>query len=94
MKAIQIKHYSRKIDAELCDIPKPEVQDSEVLIKVKAARESPGTSDTYRKCQTDSGLSDAAGTGKRSASGTAEKAGRNVRNFKPGDRVYTQASCG
>lgn len=90
MKAIQIKHYSRKIDAVLCDIPKPEVQDSEVLIKVKAAAVNPlelliltGSVKLIQDYRMPLVLGN-------ECSGTVEKAGRNVRNFKPGDRVYTR----
>ncbi len=41
MKAIQIQCYSKNIDTILCDIPVPEIGNTEVLIKVKAAAVNP-----------------------------------------------------
>ena len=37
MKAVQIKSYSKNINTILRDIQKPQISDSEVLIRVKAA---------------------------------------------------------
>lgn len=37
MKAIQINGYSKEIRTMLGDIPMPQISDSEVLIRVKAA---------------------------------------------------------
>lgn len=41
MKAVQIKGYSKDIETILTDIPKPDISDSEVLIRVKAAAVNP-----------------------------------------------------
>lgn len=41
MKAAQIKKYSKDINIEIVDIPIPEIEDSEVLVKVKTAAVNP-----------------------------------------------------
>ena len=41
MKAVQIKCYSKEPNIVFCDIPIPEISDSEVLMKVKAAAVNP-----------------------------------------------------
>lgn len=41
MKAVQIRNYSKNINAALNDIAKPSITDSEVLIQVKAAAVNP-----------------------------------------------------
>ena len=41
MKAVQIAKYSKTIQTRLCDIPVPEISDSEVLVRVKAAAVNP-----------------------------------------------------
>ena len=41
MKAAQINKYSKKIYAQVNDIPIPEIGDNEVLVKVKAAAINP-----------------------------------------------------
>lgn len=41
MKAIQINGYPKEIRTMLGDIPMPQVSDSEVLIRVKAAAANP-----------------------------------------------------
>ncbi|HFD0553934.1 TPA: hypothetical protein QFF42_002173 [Enterococcus faecium] len=41
MKAAQIKKHSKDINIEIVDIPIPEIEDSEVLVKVKTAAVNP-----------------------------------------------------
>ncbi len=41
MKAVRIQQYSKTIRTVLQDIPVPEISDSEVLIRVKAAAVNP-----------------------------------------------------
>ena len=41
MKAAQIAKYSKRIEAEVNDIPIPEIDENEVLVKVKAAAVNP-----------------------------------------------------
>lgn len=90
MKAVQIKNYSSSINTILCDIPIPEIMDSEVLIKVKAASINPVdlliTSGSIRLIQ-DYPMPLTLGN---ECSGIVEKVGRNVKNFKKGDYVYTR----
>lgn len=41
MKAAQIEKYSKKISVSVNDVPMPEPNDNEILIKVKAAAVNP-----------------------------------------------------
>lgn len=90
MKAIQIKKYSKEINTVLSDIPIPEISDSEVLIKVKAAAVNPlelliltGSVKLIQDYPMPLTLGN-------ECSGVVEKVGRDVKNFKKGDRVYTR----
>lgn len=90
MKAVQIRKYSKKIDTVLCDIPTPEITDSEVLIRVKAAAVNPlelliltGSVKLIQNYPMPLTLGN-------ECAGIVEKVGRNVRAFQRGDRVYTR----
>lgn len=90
MKAIQIKKYSKEINTVLSDIPIPEISDSEVLIKVKAAAVNPlelliltGSVKLIQDYPMPLTLGN-------ECSGVVEKVGRDVKSFKKGDRVYTR----
>ena len=41
MKAVQIQRYAKQINAVLCEVPLPQIADSELLIRVKAAAVNP-----------------------------------------------------
>lgn len=90
MKAIQIKSYSKELNTEFCDIPMPEITDSEVLIKVKAAAVNPleililtGSIKLIQDYKMPLTLGN-------ECSGVIEKVGKNVKGFQKGDCVYTR----
>lgn len=90
MKAAQIKKYSKNIQISLREIPLPEIGDSEVLVKVKAAAVNPleililtGSIKLIQNYSMPLTLGN-------ECSGIVEKVGSNVKNFQKGDRVYTR----
>lgn len=90
MKAAQIKRYSRKIRTNLCDVPIPEIGDSEVLVKVKASAVNPvdililtGSIKLIQNYSMPLTLGN-------ECSGIVEKVGSRVKNFQTGDRVYAR----
>lgn len=90
MKAVQIKKYSKDIIAEVYDIPKPNISDSEVLIKVKAAAVNhvdvlimTGSLKLIQDYPMPLTLGN-------ECSGVIEKVGENVKGFKEGEAVYTR----
>ncbi|HIX28268.1 MAG TPA: NADP-dependent oxidoreductase [Candidatus Blautia stercoravium] len=90
MKAAQIKKYSRNIQTSLCEIPVPEIGDSEVLVKVKAAAVNPLEililTGSVKLIQ-DYSMPLTLGN---ECSGIVEKVGSRVKGFQKGDRVYTR----
>jgi threonine dehydrogenase-like Zn-dependent dehydrogenase len=90
MKALVLKEYGK---FEIEEMPVPEYGDNEVLVRVKACS----------ICGSDVHGMDGS-TGRRippivmghEASGVIEKAGKNVKGFKPGDRVTFDSTiyCG
>ena len=90
MKAIQIKKYSKDIDINIADIPIPEISDNDVLIKVKAAAVNPLEmlilTGAVRLIQ-DYKMPLTLGN---ECSGIIDKVGKNVKDFKVGDKVYTR----
>lgn len=90
MKAVQIKRYSKNIDAAVCEIPQPETSDSEVLIQVKAAAVNPvelliltGSVKLIQDYKMPLTLGN-------ECAGVVTKVGKNVVDFQPGDAVYTR----
>lgn len=90
MKSVQIKNYSKDIRTFICDIPKPEPDEREVLIKVKAAAVNPleililtGSVKLIQNYKMPLTLGN-------ECSGIVEKVGKAVTKFKKGDRVYTR----
>ncbi len=90
MRAVQIKKYSKKINTVLCDVPVPVISDSEVLIQVKAAAVNPlelliltGSVKLIQNYSMPLTLGN-------ECAGVVEKVGRNVQDFRKGDRVYTR----
>ena len=90
MKAIQIKKYSKDINVEVSNIPIPNISDNEILIKVKAAAVNPleililtGSVRLIQDYKTPLTLGN-------ECSGIVENIGKNVTDFKVGDKVYTR----
>ena len=90
MKAVQIKNYSKNINTVLNDIPKPEISDSEVLIRVKAAAVNPVEllilTGSVKLIQ-DYPMPLTLGN---ECSGIVEQVGSKVKEFQKGERVYTR----
>ena len=90
MKAAQITKYSKKISAEINDIPIPEIGDNEVLVKVKVAAVNPlemliitGSVKMIQDYEFPLTLGN-------ELTGVIEKIGKNVRGFKVGDAIYSR----
>lgn len=90
MKAAQIKRYSKEIKVSINEIPIPEPNENEVLIKVMAAAVNPldvlQLTGSVRLIQ-DYKMPLTLGN---ECAGRVEKVGHNVKNFHVGDRVYTR----
>ena len=89
MKAAQIAKYSKEINVSVNEIPIPEPEKDEVLIRVKAAAVNPLeillARGSIRLIQD----YDMPLTLGNECSGIVEKVGSCVKNFRVGDRVYT-----
>lgn len=90
MKAAQIKKYSKRIVAEVNDIPVPEIGEYEVLVKVKVAAVNPleiliitGGVKLIQNYQFPLTLGN-------ELTGVIEKIGKKVRGFKVGDAIYSR----
>lgn len=90
MKAVQIERYSRQIKTVLKDIDIPEINDDEILVKVKAAAVNPldllVMQGSIRLIQ-DYKMPVSLGS---ECAGVVESVGKNVHNFKSGDKVYAR----
>lgn len=90
MKAVQIRNYSKHISTILNNIPEPQISDSEVLIKVKAAAVNPVDllilTGSVKLIQ-DYPMPLTLGN---ECSGIIEQTGSKVEGFQKGDRVYTR----
>lgn len=90
MKAVQIKKYSKKIEAKIKDIPIPEIDDNEVLVKVKVAAVNhldmlvlTGSVKLIQDYEFPLTLGN-------ELTGVIEKIGKNVRDYKVGDAIYSR----
>lgn len=90
MKAAQIAKYSKSIAAEVKDIPIPEINDKEVLVKVKVAAVNPlemliitGSVKLIQDYEFPLTLGN-------ELTGVIEKVGRKVQGFKVGDAIYSR----
>lgn len=90
MKAAQINKYSKEIKIAVNEIPVPEPNDGEVLVKVKAAAVNPldilqitGSVRLIQNYRMPLTLGN-------ECSGIVEKVGNNVEGFSVGDKVYTR----
>lgn len=94
MKAVQIKKYSKEINVFLREVPKPQVSDTELLVKVKSAAVNPLEililTGSVRLIQ-DYHMPLTLGN---ECSGIVEEAGSRVEGFKKGDRVYARLPIG
>lgn len=90
MKAAQIYKYSKEIKVSVNDVPVPEPQNGEVLIRVKAAAVNPldilQISGSVRLIQNYK----MPLTLGNECSGIIEKVGNGVNGFSVGDKVYTR----
>ncbi|GEO64073.1 NADP-dependent oxidoreductase [Companilactobacillus nantensis] len=90
MQAAQLMKYDKNFKLIVKDIPVPVPNDNEVLVKVKAAAVNPldtliGTG--FVKLMANYNLPLTMGN---ELSGVIESVGRNVKNFKIGDAVYSR----
>nr|WP_153733398.1 NADP-dependent oxidoreductase [Sporosarcina obsidiansis] len=92
MKAAQIQKYSKKIEAQIVDIPIPSIKDNEVLVKVKVAAVNPleilNITGSVKLIQ-DYEMPLILGN---ELTGIIEKVGNNVQGFKVEDPIYTRLS--
>lgn len=88
MKAAQIKKYTKEFKVSVNEVPTPEPNENEVLVKVMAAAVNPldilQLTGSVRLIQ-DYRMPLTLGN---ECSGIVEKTGNNVKNFRVGDRVY------
>ncbi|WP_349668207.1 NADP-dependent oxidoreductase [Lacrimispora sp.] len=90
MKAAQIAKYSKRIEAEVNDIPIPKIGDNEVLVKVKVAAVNPLEMLIIRgsvKLIQDYEFPLTLGN---ELTGVVEKIGAKVKGFKVGDAIYAR----
>ena len=90
MKAVQINKYSKSINTVINDIPVPKINDNEVLVKVKAAAVNPvdilvltGSVKLIQDYKMPLTLGN-------ELSGVIEEVGKNVTEFKKGDKIYSR----
>lgn len=90
MKAAQITKYSKNMTATVNEIPIPEINDREVLVKVKAAAVNPlemliitGSVKLIQDYQFPLTLGN-------ELTGVIEKVGKKVTTFKVGDAIYSR----
>lgn len=90
MKAAQIQKYSKNIEAQIVEIPIPNIKDNEVLVKVKVAAVNPlemlNISGSVKLIQ-DYKMPLILGN---ELTGIIEKVGNHVPGFKIGDPIYTR----
>lgn len=90
MKAAQIGRYSKTMSVAIREVAQPEISDSEVLVRVKAAAVNPVDlliSTGSIKLIQNYPLPLTLGN---ECSGIVEKAGKNVTAFRPEDAVYAR----
>lgn len=90
MKAAQIQKYSKNIEAQIVDIPIPEIKSNEVLVKVKAAAVNPleilNITGSVKLIQ-DYDMPLVLGN---ELTGVIEKVGNLIDGYKVGDSIYTR----
>lgn len=90
MRAVQIQRYAKTIHTVLREIPIPEISDSEVLIRVKAAAVNPV--DLLIQTGSVKLIQDYPKplTLGNECAGIVEQVGRKVKSFHKGDKVYAR----
>jgi NADPH2:quinone reductase len=90
MRAIRVGEFGGPEVLKLQEVPDPKPDSGQVLVRVKAAGVNPV--DTYIRSGTYARKPSLPYTPGSDASGIVEAVGPGVKDFKPGDRVYTNAS--
>lgn len=91
MQAIQVHHFGGPAQLELVEIPRPEPQVGEVLVRVYAAGVLPADAATRRGSFIAKALPYIPGT---AFAGVVEAVGANVTNFSVGDAICGRAPNG
>ena len=86
MKAILVSEFGAPEQMEIEEIAKPEVGNSQILVKVKAAGVNPV--DTYIRAGIHAIKPNLPFTPGKDGAGIVESVGENIENFKVGDRVF------
>lgn len=87
MKAIIVREFGAAEVMKLEEIPTPEPNENQVLVRIKAAGVNPV--DTYIRAGTYAQKPNLPYTPGKDGAGIVEKTGANVEKFKVGDRVLT-----
>ncbi|MBI4471057.1 MAG: NADPH:quinone reductase [Acidobacteria bacterium] len=90
MKAIRVNEFGGPEVLKLEELPDPKPDSGQVLVRVKAVGVNPV--DTYIRSGTYARKPNLPYTPGTDAAGVVEAVGSNVKNFKPGDRVYTNGT--
>jgi len=90
MKAIVVHEYGEPEVMKIEDVPTPDPNDGQVLVKVGAAGVNPV--DTYLRTGIHAHAPELPYTPGKDGAGVIEKIGGGVTSVKPGDHVYTAGS--
>ena len=90
MKAIRVSEFGGPETLKIQDVPDPKPDSGQVLVRVKAAGINPV--DTYIRSGTYARKPNLPYTPGTDAGGVIEAVGPNVKQFKVGDRVYTNGT--
>ena len=90
MKAIRVSDFGGPDVLKLQDVPDAKPDSGQVLVRVKAAGVNPV--DTYIRAGTYARKPSLPFTPGTDAAGVVDAVGPNVKQFKPGDRVYTNGT--
>jgi NADPH:quinone reductase len=90
MKAIRVHEFGGPEVLRLEDVPTPQPGSDEVLVRMHAIGVNPV--ETYVRAGKYSRLPDLPYTPGNDGAGVVEQVGRDVKEFKPGDRAYTAGS--
>src|SRR5690348_4156107 len=90
MKAIVVHEFGAPEVLKLSEVPDPSPDDSQVLVRVHAIGVNPV--ETYMRAGGHAHAPQLPFTPGNDAAGIVEAVGPAVRNWKPGDRVYTARS--
>lgn len=88
MKAIVVREFGGPEVLKLEDVARPEPKENEILVKVIAAGVNPVDAYVRQGMFAKRGLDNRPAIIGSDIAGVVEKAGTNIKNFKPGDAVY------